>query len=395
MRLFVWLLFISMISPGLRAQTSKGPETVESEIKDAFNDIKEQRKTRAKGRAKKREKLKYATSVAETVSPTDRDKLKRQIPALEKKVAASPEDPKLREQLGRAYLVNGDYERAVTNLKEASQEANTETLFLLAEAYRGRKDYASEIRTLEVITQTNENDSRALELLGYAYFNSEDLNKSSQYFRKALAVDPKRRKSYDGLLKIFEVRKNRYESRVVYADMVKAFGEDSQAYSGLCRLYTEDNLSESSIESCRKAISIDPNIPDNHVYLGMSYKYLKDMPQAQKILNKAAKTFPDSELALWASAQLADEMKNWESARFYYRKCVKADPRSARCYKRLAMITFNLKEYQDSLDAFARACELDRTTYTEIRNVTSQLRIANVEEWKEKFQEASDKCGMK
>lgn len=394
MRLFVWLLFISLLSPSLVAQTSKGPESIDSEIKDVFNDIKEQRSTRAKGRAKKREKLKYATSVSETISPSDRDRLKKQIPALEKKVTENPEDPKLREQLGRAYLVNGEYDRAVTHLKEASQDSTPEVLYMLAEAYRGRKDYPSEIRTLEVIIQTNESDARALELLGYAYFNSEDMNKSSQYFRKALAVDPKRRRSYDGLLKVFEARKNRYESRVVYADMVKAFGEDSQAYSGLCRLYTEDNLSESSIESCRKAISIDPKIPDNHVYLGMSYKYLKDMAQAQRILNKAAKSFPDSELALWASAQLADEMKNWESARLYYRKCVKADPRSSRCYKRLAMITFSLKEYQDSLEAFKRACELDRTTYTEIRNVTSQLRISNDEEWKDKFQDASDKCGM-
>ncbi len=243
--------------------------------------------------------------------------------------------------------------------------------------------------------QTDEKDAKAEELLGHAYYNTRSFDKSAQHFRKSLGIDSKRRTTYDGLLKLFEAKKNKYESRTVYGDMIKAFGDDPQAFSGLCRLYTEDNLAEDAIASCQKAISIDAAIPDNHVYLGMAYKFTKDTAQAQKILMKAAQQFPDSELALYAAGQIGDEMKNWESAKHYYKRCVKVDPQSGRCQKRLASMAFQLKDYGESLAAFNKACQLDRTTLTEIRNATTQLRIQNTPEWKDKFQQVADKCGIK
>jgi tetratricopeptide (TPR) repeat protein len=389
------LLAVIAVSLENRADDSaKSRVNVKSEIAETTDDIEHDRATKAKAVAKKKNKIKNATSVQDQLSSSEKQKLKESIPFLKNKVAAQPGDLKLQLQLGKAYLVVGDFENAIKHIKEASVTPNPATLYLLAEAYRGKADYLNEIRTLEVILQTDEKDAKANELLGHAYLNTRNFEKSTSYFRKSIALDPKRRTAYDGLLKQFEGKNNRYESRQIYQDMTKVFGEDAQAYSGLCRLYTEDNLAESSIETCRKSIEIDPDIPDNHVYLGMSYKFTKDTAQATKILMKAAQQFKKSELAQWAAGQLGDEMKNWESAKHFYRKCVAIDKQSARCYRRLAMVSFQLKDYEESLKAFNRACELDRTTLTDIRNATSQLRITNQEVLKNKFQQASDKCGF-
>lgn len=373
----------------------KRPENVQGEIEDVSEEVTEQREAKAKDKAKKEEAIKNATSIQDQLSKEEKEKLKRAIPALEKRVAANPSDAKNQLLLGKAYLVEGKFEYAIKHLREAAAIPKPTVLYLLAEAYRGKSDYLNEIRTLDVILQTDENDPKVNELLGSAYYHTKNTEKSSQAFRKAIAADKKRRSAYLGLLKLFQDRKNRYEARQVYQDMAKAFGEDFEAYSGLCRLFTEDNLSDSALEYCRKAIEIDPNVADNHVYLGLTYKFLKEMSQAQKIIMTAAQQFPKSELALWAAGQLGDDMKNWESARLFYRKCTTVDPTSARCYKRLAQLSFELQDYGESLAAFDKACKLDRTVLTELRNATSQLRIKNITAWKDKFQTSSDKCGLK
>ncbi|MEQ1879328.1 MAG: hypothetical protein ABL958_22015, partial [Bdellovibrionia bacterium] len=156
MKLAILALFTILAVHTARGETAKSRANVKSEIDDAATDVTNQRRARKQKIQKKRDQLKNATSVQDTMSPSERDRLKKSIPSLMKKLEAKPGDIALLIQLGKAYLVNGEYEKAVTHLKEASQTPSNSTLYLLAEAYRGKEDYLDEIRTLEVVTQTDQ-----------------------------------------------------------------------------------------------------------------------------------------------------------------------------------------------------------------------------------------------
>jgi tetratricopeptide (TPR) repeat protein len=319
-----------------------------------------------------------------------------QIQKLQAVLRKDPENFTAHARLGMIHMKRGEYDQAIEHLKEASaQQPTPANLSSLAEAYRRNKDYLDEIRTLEVLAQTQPKDAGVQELLGKSYLTTNNFDKSAEHYRKAIKLDHKRLSAYDGLYDVFAKSNNNYERRALLTDMQKAFGETPQVVTKLCRFYTQDNFIEKGREMCLKAVTLDPDIPDNHVFLALDYKDGKEVEQSLKIIQTAAKRFAKSEFAQYTAGTMNDEMKNYESARFYYRRCVKADPASDRCWAKLGQAALQLKDYQESLDAFRKACRLNsHAHYTEFRNATTTVRIWRVSQWTDKFSNAVENCGL-
>ncbi len=326
---------------------------------------------------------------AQTTAPPD-------IAKLEALAQKETENIALRSQLGRIYLRDKNYEKAIYHLKEAAAvEPNPTNLTALADAYRKNKNYLDEIRTLEVLAQRLPQDAAIQELLGRAYFTTSNYDKAGPYYRKAITLDKKRLGAYEGLYEVFTKANNNYERRALLTDMQSVFGDTPAVATKLCRFFSQDNYIEKSIEVCLKAVTLDPNIPDNHMFLALSYKSSKEIDQSLKIIQSAAKRFTKSELAQYTAGVMNDDIKNYESSRYYYRRCVKLDAKSDRCWVALGQAALQLRDYQESLDAFTTACKLNpRANYVTFRNATTTVRIQRQTPWENKFQNAVDGCGI-
>jgi len=319
-----------------------------------------------------------------------------EIAQLEGQLKNDPENTRVHARLGRLYMRTQQLEKAISHFKSAAAaEPTPANLTSLADAYRKNRNYLDEIRTLEVLAQRQPKDASVEELIGRAYLSTNNLEKSAVHYRKAIQLDKKRLGAYEGLYDVFSKNNNNYERRALLTDVQKVFGETPEVVTKLCRFYSQDNYIEKGIELCLKAINLNPNIPDNHVFLALNYKASNEVPQSLKIIQVAAKRFSKSEFAQFTAGKMNDEIKNFETSRYFYRRCVKTDPNSDRCWGKLGQAALQLKDFQESLDAFVKACKLNsRAHYTNFRNATTTVRIQRQAQWEDKFQNAVDQCGI-
>lgn len=387
-------MFVGVVSSAQdQAEESARNNSLQNELEAESSELKKSVDPAAGGLpATIRSPVAKKNAPKKSSKPKNYEKSIKELEALLKK---NPEDVDTHSQLGFFYLQAEQYDKAIQHLKEAAINPTKTNMFMLAEAYRKNKDFLNEIRTLEVLEQKNTKDPQVHELLGRAYFESKNMEKAAIHYRKALALDKKRGSAFDGLFTVFAATKNSYEQREILQDMLETFGDTPEVHTKMCRFLSQDSFFDKAIEHCKKAIELDRRIPENHVFLGMNYKGLKQIAQATKIIEQAAKSFPKSEFAQFTAGLVNDELKNWETSAHYYKRCIAADRESDRCYLGLAQGKLQTRDYKESLEAFIKACELNRSYYMALRNATSSVRLQKQERWVDKFQQATEVCGTK
>ncbi|MCB0348224.1 MAG: tetratricopeptide repeat protein [Bdellovibrionales bacterium] len=324
--------------------------------------------------------------------PPSHSETKVSVEELENQLKSKPNDKKVMSDLGKALYHKGDKDRALELLKKAIVESDPNSYLLVAQIYREQKNYLDEVRILNLMLPKHPNYPRGHVLLGDAYVNLNKPDDAIVKYRQAIDISPKYESAYWGLFKVYEYKKNNYESRIILLDLIKNFGNRAKYLNPLCRLYSVDSFFEDSITFCQKAIEVDPKFVDNHIYLALTYKYAQNTQQAEKIIKSAASSFPRSEFAQQTAGEIMTERQNWEEASKYYLACTKRNKKNVSCQSGLALASFNIGKYDMSNRAFLAACLLDRKTVTEYKRQAAVLRINKKTDWFKKFTDNITKC---
>ncbi len=92
-------------------------------------------------------------------------------------------------------------------------------------------------------------------------------------------------------------------------------------------------------------------------------------------------------------AQFLDEKKNYIGSYGYYKRAVDANKKSVLALQGLGNSGLEIQKYQESLDAYTKACKMDRKTLPLFRKAANTLRTMKSADWLKKFEIAIDKCG--
>jgi tetratricopeptide (TPR) repeat protein len=304
---------------------------------------------------------------------------------LERQFKKNPSQQKLRIALGEALFEENKYQRVIEVLQPKMELLPRTSILLIARSYQKLKDHLNEIRVYKHLTTMNAKDYRSFFELGNAYSQSKNPEEAILAFRKAIEIQPTFRPAYEALAIEYKRTGNNYENRVIIEDMIKNFGAKPEYLAQLCRLYTLEKYKDTAIAHCNEAIKKQPNNPSNHVYLGLNYKNSGDAAQAKKILVGIAKQFPQSEQAQWEAGQISEESKNFLAAFQYYKQATEADSKSFRAYLGLARSAFELKKYNEALNAFVKACPESKEASEEFRRFTYRLRHSGETIWHAKY----------
>ena len=169
-----------------------------------------------------------------------------------------------------------------------------------------------------------------------------------------------------------------YEARILVDDMIKTFGPRKKFISELCYLYYTDGFIEQAVEMCQMGIQRSRNKPDNYVYLGLAFRNSGETKKAKRLLKKAGKRFPASELAQWAAATISADTNNLMAAEKHLKKAVKADPRSARSQLMLAEILFKLEKHKEALNHYKAHCKIQQAVPSEFKLAAGKLLKKNL-----------------
>ena len=285
-----------------------------------------------------------------------------------------------------------EYDKVVGLLSPEVEKLDRQGLFALAKAYSGLKKSEAAIKAYTAALSLNPQDVEAKTLIGAEQIVSGKEKEALATLKEALEMRSDFVPAYKLLIRIYEKRKNKYELRLLYQDLVDKIGAKAEYLTKLCELNATDGLYDMAEKYCQQGIEKNSKEPNNFVYLGVSRKGTGKTKEAEMILKKTADDFPKSALAQNIYAQSQEEKKNFISSYAYYKKAIVADSKSVPGYMGLAQSALEIQKYQESLDAFEKTCHLDKTTLPAFRKATNTLRTMKIEEWLRKFEKKSDNC---
>lgn len=302
----------------------------------------------------------------------DSSKLRQSLPSLQGRAKAKDADSRL--LYAKALLSINQTDAALDVLKTINSDVDVRSLVLQSKAYEIKKEHKERIRVLELLRKHYSTSEYVALLLADAYDQAKDRNKAIATLKEQIKISPKQKAAYVQLLNLYQKANNAYEIRILLSDMKQIFAKDPEVAAGYCQYYAAGGFLKQALESCQEAIGLDPKNPDNFVYLGITKKNLKQTEDAETIIKRAAKDFPNSEIAQYVAGQLMDDSKNWEVSARYYQACVQNHPESDRCQHSLGKAAFELERYDVALKAYSVACNKIPQARVDFRNSITKLR---------------------
>lgn len=292
-----------------------------------------------------------------------------------------------------AAFEKGDYQAVTEMLWKDIDKLQRKELLLLALAHEKKKEPHNVLKITNILTEKSTKDYEALYLSGSAYLmmNRKD-SEALEALKASLEINPKYQPAYEKLAEMYRKKKNNYELRIIYQDMVDNIGRKAEFLTQLCDINTKDNQEDQALATCREAIQKDPKIAENHVNLGLTQLHAGETGEAKKSLKIAANSHSKSEIAQYTYADFLETQKNYIEAAKYYLAGTVADPKSSRCWLGYAKSSFELRKYSVALEAFKTACKLDQKTAVHFRKATTVLRNTKESSWMKQFETASESC---
>ena len=292
-----------------------------------------------------------------------------------------------------ALFKKGDYAAVTAMLWKNIDKLDRKNMILLAVAHEKKSESANMLKVANMLTMKNPKDYEANYLLGSAQLLSKKNSEALESLKTSLELNPKYQPAYEKLAQMYLEKKNTYELRIVYQDMLDKIGNKPEFLNKLCELNSVlDYQEDQALLYCKGAISKDPRNADNYVYMGIVQKNGGDDAKSKISLKSAADSHSKSEFAQYTYASLLDEQKSYLEASKYYKSCVAADAKSARCWVGVARTSFEIHKFDDAIEAFKKACKLDRKNAVPFRKATTTLRNSKDLTWVQRYETASESC---
>jgi len=292
-----------------------------------------------------------------------------------------------------AHFKKGDFDKVTALLWQNIDKLDRKELLLLAYAHEKKKESNSILKVTNILTHKYPKDFEAHYLAGSAYLMMPKKDSDAlEALKSSLEINPKYQPAYEKLAEMYEKKKNNYELRILYQDMLDNIGRKPEFLTRLCDINTRDSQEDQALAMCREAIQKDPKVASNYVNLGLTQFNAGDVDEAKKTLKSAADSHSKSELAQYTYADLLENQKNYLEASKYYQNGTVADPKSSRCWLGYGKSTFEIRKYEAALDAYKKACKLDQKTAVYFRKATTALRNTKEASWTKQYEAGSEAC---
>jgi tetratricopeptide (TPR) repeat protein len=253
-------------------------------------------------------------------------KISQAIKAYQDAIYSDPANPANYVALARLQTISGDYEEAIKNSQNALLK--------------------------------NPNNPLAHAVLGWALGFQEKYGDAEIEIKKALSLDPNNPLAYAYYAEILTNQGDYtlYDKAAEASKKALEFGPElmeTHRARGIVLLNTQ-NLDE-ALQEFQTAMTINKNIPDLNLYLGITYKALGDYDQAQEALLAAYALDPTDTVALTELSRAFFGDGRYPQAAQYAEEAVKVDPADARLYGNLGIIYYKQEELNDAISTLKLA----------------------------------------
>lgn len=287
-----------------------------------------------------------------------------------------------------------NYKKVVELLTPQLGKLSTAGYSLLARSHLELKSWNDVLKVTQLGLAQNSKDSELLTYQGMANFELGKDKIAIEDLKAALEANPKNEKAYEASARIYEKRKNNYELRTIYQDMIDKIGPRPKYYAALCRVDTKDVLNDSAIENCKEAIRRNPKDVESTINLAIVHSHTGNTKEAEKLFVNTTNEYPQSETAQQRTGEFFEEKKNFIRAIKYYDSCIKLNPKSETCLKGIIQSELQVQKFSDAATHMRKLCTLDRRHSLYARKGMTAARTAKNSEWEKTFNDIAQDCSL-
>lgn len=292
--------------------------------------------------------------------------------------------------IGRFYLKDGHYEKAVSEYQKAigMDPQSVAAYNGIGVAYTMLEKYDEAVAAQQKALALQPDFAKAHAGIGLAYFRQDKTELALKHYRQAVTLDPQ---FLEARLKIAMILLNQQhyaEATDAYLTIISLKPDDAEAYHnlGLCYAYlakaesdtrqqTDQDLTTAALTALEKAVDLSVSATGNlspiqPPFLTETYYLIGELQAGQGDFNAAEKAYLSSGLpkayhalaqlsAKVASGEKADTKRGLETARRYAQEAIHLDPNVASYYNTLALIDFRRGDYRQAEQAIRKALTLE------------------------------------
>lgn len=263
---------------------------------------------------------------------------KKAIPDFEALVAQMPENPVLRYNFGRAYLMIGDTDKALVQFQEAANRRSDYIAprLALARIYLFRHQPAMAAKLASEVLTINPSSLQGRLVGASASIAMKEFHQARATIESLLRNNP-RQPDARFLMASLNVAERKYgDAEKMLRRLYKDTPQDPRGIRGLVSVYVAQGKAQ----------------------------------QAQQLLDGELKKNPDSRNLLLVAARVAMAARNYDRAVSEYSKVLKQDPTSAAVHLALGAAYYQARDLKKAEFHFRKARQLQPD------NVTANLRLA-------------------
>ena len=284
--------------------------------------------------------------------------------------------------IGRRYLKDGDYEKAVWEYQKAlGMNPQLATAYNgIGIAYTMLERYSEAVAAQQKALALQPDFVEAHAGLGLAHLKQNRTEPALKHYRQAVALDPHFLEAHLKIAMILLNQGNYAAAAKAYQKIIALKTDDAEAHHnlGLCyahqsratsdtRQQLDPDLTNAALTALEKAVDLSAQSPIQPPFLPETHYLIGELQASKDDFNKAEKSYLTSKLpkAYHALAQLsakkvdAEPRATLETARQYAQQAINLDPNVASYYNTLALIDFRRGDYQQAEKAIRKALELE------------------------------------
>ena len=297
--------------------------------------------------------------------------------------------------IGRLYLKDGHYEKAVWEYQKAlgMDPQSVAAYNGIGVAYTMLEKYDEAVAAQQKALELQPDFAKAHAGIGLAYFRQNKTELSLKHYRQAVTLDPQFLEAHLKIAMILLNQKRYAEATDAYLTIISLKPDDAEAYHnlGLCYAYLakaegdirqepDQDLTTAALTAFEKAVNLSlattgdlqpaERLPVQSPFLTETYYLIGELQAGQGDFGASEKAYLSSGLpkAYHALAQLsakvasgdkADPKSGLETARRYAQKAIHLDPNVASYYNTLALIDFRRGDYRQAEQAIRKALALE------------------------------------
>jgi tetratricopeptide (TPR) repeat protein len=305
--------------------------------------------------------------------------------------------------LGKIFLAEGEYQKAVKALDQAATQGSVSESLLIdrATAFFYTQQYEQAIAPLQQVLASDARNLAAHHLLGKVYFMLRQFAKSVTELDTALRLAPADFDIGYTLALAYLKKKEPAPARQIFNRLLQNRGNKSELHILFGRAYRETEYLDEAIDEFKKTIALNPQHPGAHYCLGLSY-LLKDgtlkLKEAAAEFRAELATYPDEFLAIYNLGVVCVIERQYEEGMKLLEKAARLRPQNPEVFLFLGNAYHGLGQFDKAVVAFEKCLalnpDLDKTS-TQAAEAhflfgKSLVRVGRTEEGEKQLQIAKE-----